>query len=536
MSPAAGGAASPSRTRAPAAARRREAGTRSDPMLLVAVFVSGGAVMVVEILGTRVLSPFFGVGLFIWSALLSVTLGSLAAGYFLGGILADRAPRRRVLYAVILAAGVLVGLAPLFARPALIFGDGLGIRLGALASATLLFAPSLVAFGMVGPVAVRLAAFEVAVAGRAAGRVYAVSTAGSLLATLLAGFWLVPNFSVRAILFGTSVVLIVMAVLGMFREGASRAVAALLLAPFVGLAGARAGTLPGITILARAQSFYGRLSVVEDRARGVRFLRSDHSFLGGFDPKSHQPAFGFLHLLEAIRFARPRGRDLLQIGLGIGTLPMALSPHGIRTDVVEIDPEVIRLAREWFAFEPSGDVTCQDGRAFLHRVAKRYDFVVHDTFTGGAVPDHLLSVEVLERIREVLRPGGLLALNFVGAYQGPLAASAQAVAATVRHVFPHVRCFRDLSPAKDPEGLSNLLFFASDDPVDFAIPPGTTFESPLCEEILTSFQGWEVLRDVPAGAPVVTDARNPLARLSLPVSEAYRGLMRGLYGREFWLE
>src|SRR5688572_29523780 len=115
--------------------------------LFLTVFVAGLAVIVIEILGTRIVGPDFGVSLFVWSALLMVTLGSLAAGYYAGGVVIDRAPSGRILGIVVAAAGVLLAMVAALSQPLLGFCENLGPRGGPLISATLLFAPSLVALG-----------------------------------------------------------------------------------------------------------------------------------------------------------------------------------------------------------------------------------------------------------------------------------------------------------------------------------------------------------------------------------------------------
>jgi MFS family permease len=216
------------------------------------VFGTGAAVMVIEILGTRVIGPVFGVSLFVWSALLAVTLGSLAVGYYAGGALVDRHPRRQILGLLVAGSGALLGLTPLLRRPVLLCSESLGARGGALLSAFLLFAPALAALGAVGPVVVRLATEDYRAAGRRVGSVYAISTAGSLIGTLVTGFELVPAFDVDRILLGTAVLLVLLGAVPLALRGRPAALLALLL-PGISLA-APAPRLPaGIVIVERAQ-------------------------------------------------------------------------------------------------------------------------------------------------------------------------------------------------------------------------------------------------------------------------------------------
>jgi MFS family permease len=497
------------------------------------VFMTGAAVMVVEILGTRIIGPIFGVSLFVWAALLAVTLASLAGGYYCGGALADRMPTRRLFSLVVTAAGALLGIAPLINHPVLRLAEHLGPRGGPLLGAALLFGPGLVVLGMVGPIAVRLATSDVRSTGHRVGGVYAISTAGSLVATLVTAFLLIPSFETNHILVGTALLLVVLGAVPLTLRGKPIVLAALIV-PAITVAIPTSKLPAGLVMVDRSQSPYGLVEVIDDPARGVRFLRAEHSIIGGHFTQDRSACFSFLHLLESLRFVRPQAKDLLQIGLGIGSLPMAVKPYGIKADVVEIDPEVVRMARQHFGFSTQGSVYVEDARTFVRRTDRSYDIIVHDTFTGGATPEHLLSVEVLKRIHDILRPGGVMALNFPGYLAGPKAQASWAVARTLRSVFPVVRVFRDSSPSERPDEVANLVFFASASPLDFTVPENAKFENDSCRSVLRAFNRWEVLGSVPDG-PVITDRWNPLARLQLPIAEDHFAAMNELLPAELWL-
>jgi hypothetical protein len=233
---------------------------------------------------------------------------------------------------------------------------------------------------------------------------------------------------------------------------------------------------------------------------------------------------------------RPHATRLLQIGLGSGALPTALAPYGIESDVVEIDPEVVRIAQEHFKFSTTGQIRVEDGRTSLRSLAPAsYDLVVHDTFTGGNSPEHLMSLEFLRHLRSVMRPGAILALNFVGFQHGPEAAASRAVLRTLRAVFPLVKVYRDMPPKELPDSISNLVFFASDEPFGFAIPANAAFENEVCEHILRTFQEWEVPLTGPLGS-LITDDQNPLARLQLAIASDHFSFMRQLLPVEVWLD
>jgi hypothetical protein len=490
--------------------------------------------MLVEIVGTRVLTPFFGVGLYVWSALLVVTLGSLSLGYYVGGWLADRHSGAALPLELIFA-GAGVAIAPVLRVPLLRVLDGADLRLGALVSALILFGPALCAMGMVSTTAVKLAVQGSSETGRTVGLVYAVSTLGSLFGTLMAGFWLVPNFPVSGILWTVALALVAMGLSGMRRsergKAISVAVVALFLLPLIDMDHA-----PGPwKILARRASLYGELSVVEDTSHEVplRLLRADHSLIGA-QWEGGVPAFEFVHVLESAVLAQPSAKNALLIGLGIGSAAPYLIEQGIEVDVVELDPGVVDLAREHFGFQTNGQMFVQDARTLLRTLDTRYDIIVHDTFTGGATPEHLLSLEVMQLLQLRLRPRGLLVLNLVGATQGEVSAATRAVDRTIREAFPHVRLFRDGLP-KTEGRLRNLVFFASQYPIDFDWSVAESDPSPARKQVFSQMRHWEVTSPL-SGGRLITDESNPIASLGTAVSEKHHAVMREMYPTEFWLQ
>src|SRR5574341_855300 len=153
--------------------------------IYVAVIICGAAVLAIEILGTRVIAPFYGVSLYTWSGLISVTLAALSVGYVLGGRWADRGPQLHRFCLVIAAAGIWIFIIPWIRTPLLNAAEPLGLRTTVLIAATVLFFPPLALLGMVGPYAIRLMASSLEVVGRTAGNLYALSTASSVIAAVV---------------------------------------------------------------------------------------------------------------------------------------------------------------------------------------------------------------------------------------------------------------------------------------------------------------------------------------------------------------
>lgn len=496
------------------------------PFLLFTAAACGALVMVVEVLGSRVIGPFFGVSLFVWTALISVALLALALGYALGGQLADRHPRPAPLYALIAAAGVAVALVPLLKAPVLQATLPLGLRWGALASALLLFGPGLVLLGCVSPFVVRLAAQEWGRLGRTVGVFTAVSTAGSLLGTVATGFFLIAWVGVARAFVVAGALLVTLGA-SYFVLFARRRAA--LPAPLLVLALLPGGELPAVTmadgtrasVVHSQDSAYGTIRVVDYRFGDVhhREMIIDGLVQGGIDLASRRSVYEYPYLLQWLPLAlRPDARSGLVIGLGAGVVPTALQALGVATDVVDIDPAVVDVARRWFGFDPRGEVHVDDARYFLARAGRRYDIVVLDVFNGDTTPGHLLSVEALRLARSRLSDGGVLATNLVGGV-GANATMTAAVVATLRAVFTTVEVHPVFEPRRADDA-GNLVIVAHDGPVS-ALPPDLPGPvHPLAEPLLRRVWGRRA-EGLPA-APVLTDDFNPLDVRDIAVKEAVR--------------
>ena len=442
-------------------------------LLALATVVAGAAVMAVEVAGARLLGPFFGVSLFVWTALITVTLGCLAVGAALGGSLADSGRSPDLLFGLLAAAGAAALLVPV-ARPVVLAAAApLGPRFGAVAAAALLFGPCLLPLGAVSPWVVRLVAGDLSHVGRAAGYLGAASTVGSLAGTLATGFFLVAWVGVSrvftlagALLLGLAAVYFVV-----FRRRWGALVLVVLAAAVPGEPGPVSKVMANgttVTEVARREGFYGRVQVVDYRygAAHTREMLIDGLVQGGVDTASGLSVYEHVYFLELLsRAARPAARSCLVIGLGPGLVPSWFERQGVRTDVVEINPDVVDLAREHFGWRPSGRVRIEDARRVLREPGESYDLVILDVFTGDATPGHLLTREALRDLRGHLAPGGLVALNLAGSLRSETFGTASLVK-TLENAFASVQ----LRPTFDPgqgEGWGNIVVLAS----DAALPP-----------------------------------------------------------------
>ncbi|KAJ5735623.1 uncharacterized protein N7483_000748 [Penicillium malachiteum] len=253
----------------------------------------------------------------------------------------------------------------------------------------------------------------------------------------------------------------------------------------------------GYTMLARQESYTGYISVLENNQDGFRVMRCDHSLLGGqwikstpgYHPQVEDPIYAVFAMLEAVRLVEPDNgvhrvdadSKALVIGLGIGTTPAALMKHGIDTTIVEIDPVVYKFATQYFNLPSNHVAAIEDATQFVKKAQKaawpKYDYIVHDVFTGGAEPAELFTFEFLKDLSSLLKDDGVIAINYasdITLYPTGL------IVRTIQTVFPSCRMFRENGATEDAANpdFTNMVLFckkSASTPLRFREPVQSDF-------------------------------------------------------------
>jgi spermidine synthase len=381
------------------------------------VFGAGIGALATEITASRLLAPYFGASTIVWANLIGLVLAALALGYWLGGRLADRWPSPRLLGYIVLAAAVAVGMIPFVARPFLnltvqsLDQASVGAVVGSFVAVLLLFAPPVVLLGVVSPFAVRLAVPSVAAAGTVAGRLYALSTAGSLVGTFLPALVLIPAVGTQRTFLITAALIAFSSsfVLGL-RYAAVAAALGVLVAVPPGVVKAQPG------LLHEESSRYQYIQVVE-RPDGERvlYLNEGVAVHSVWWPNTVLTG-GYWDTFLAIPplLGRPL-RSVAILGNAGGTIARALGVYYPRAHVdgVELDPAVTRVGFRYFDMgdNPRLTVHTADARPYLRTTHRRYDLIVIDAYQQPYVPFYLATREFFRLVRDRLRPGGIVALN-----------------------------------------------------------------------------------------------------------------------------
>lgn len=425
----------------------------------------GAAVMVVEILGAKLLAPHLGTSHFVWTAQIAVTLVALAAGYYVGGRMADRRPGLRPLFVGILLAAIYLVGSVAAARAVTDWSMRFALPTAALLSSSFLFLPPLALLATCVPFLIRSLAGSLDGVAGTVGRLSAISTAGSLAGTLLVGYALIPYLPNSRIMYLTAAALMTCSVayfIGWERRRSPGATGlALMIAAGAGLFGLRASAAPPwqgtrMRELHRSNSNFGELQVLESLDGKYRSYLNDLLVQNQYDATTHQSINAFTYVLQRLAHAYVANpRRVLCIGMGVGVVPMAFAAEGAQVDVVEINPAVVPLATRYFDFRAERvSLSIDDGRHALRTAqAGTYDAVILDAFLGESSPAHLMTREAFEDVARVLAPGGALVINSFGDLQPGQDFLPASLAKTLQAVFPSVRVHHI--------GSGNVYFVAS---------------------------------------------------------------------------
>jgi len=404
------------------------------------IFLTGAVVLALEVLSSRIMTPYFGVSLYIWAGILSTTLSFLALGYYLGGHFTRRYDKATItwiyfLLPILSATSIFVAcifypvLFPLLSQTDLIFGSF-------VASAVLLALP-LVCLSAMNPVLISLRRnqSQVSDGDGGAGQVFFVSTVGSVAGVLATAFVIIPSSTNFNALLWLALGLCALTALFCSNDSSlSRS------QKFRLLGGALAvGLASGAFIIeqdsylkrlassdksdlkfemaAEYSSVFGNIKVVEIRFPDEETLPIKAYFQDGLlqnrTTLDNVSVSMYTYVLDRLaKIFVPQAKSALVLGLGAGIVPQDLKRRGLDVTVVDINPDAIKAATEHFGFKPGAyDMRLQDARTFVRKCKQPFDVVVVDLYQGDSTPDYLLTAEFFSDLRRCIRNGGAVVMN-----------------------------------------------------------------------------------------------------------------------------
>ena len=417
----------------------------------IIAFIEGACVMAIELDGAKMIAPFYGTSLYVWAAVLAVTLGGLTTGYFLGGWASYRFSGHKLLFSVLLLGTLLIALMPVIALHIMPATSELGLRMGALISEICFMFLPLICMGMVSPTLIQMSNTDLKGTGKTAGTIYAVSTIGGIIMTLLMGFYLLPEWGIRksiiliTILLGSMPVLLFI-VSHKYKLWLGSGLLILIILFIVGAIAFQDPELP-IKFLYRSEGILGQVSVLDnpqpETNRLFRLLFINQIPQTQVNVKL-MPASGWLypHRLATLASIKPRHSKALLIGMGGGSIAMELKKMGFDLDIVEIDKRMPEVAEKYFAFTPDSiNIIIDDGRHFIRTAKKKYDLVITDVLNGESQPFHLFTMEAFTELKKITAPDALILINFQGYIRGEHGRAARSIYKTLQESGYFVKYF-----------------------------------------------------------------------------------------------
>jgi len=501
----------------------------------ILAFTASACTLIIELVAGRIMAPIIGVSLYTWTSIIGVVLAGISLGNFIGGKLADRFGSRRTLFVLFILSG-LAALSVLYTATAFSSFQApqslpLLLRI-VVFTAAIFFLPSCV-LGTISPLLVKLTLRDLSRSGDIVGKIYAVSTAGSILGTFATGFYLISLFGTRPIMLGVGITCFVLALLfgdwsWIFRRKSAAAMSVFLIAAAVATYWLLDNGSLKSECLKETNYYCIKVSSETKDNEHLKLLVLDHlvhSYNSIENPQHLTYGYEFTYAAYAEYMARrrPDGRlRVLFIGGGGYTFPRYLQSRypGTISDVIEIDPEVTQVAIQYLGLEPRSDIRSinLDARLAVAQMPadQVYDLIIGDAFHGLSVPYHLTTLEFTRQLKSHLAPDGIYLVNLI---DGRKAEFVRSEAATLSQAFSYVAAMPVIE--QYTEQSSNLwVVVGSSTPLQREAYFNAAEVSPRPDIAKTLWDGTRLTDFLASGrAVVLTDEYAPVDNLLAPVLE-----------------
>lgn len=430
------------------------------------VFIAGAIILILEILGTRILAPFYGTTVYVWAATITVTLFSLALGYFSGGYIADKF-KKNILNILIFFSGTFIITIPFIKTHILLLSESLDYKFGIFFSCLIIFSMPLILLGAVTPYALKMVTEEFLHLGIKAGKLYAISTVGSLAGAIVTVFFLIPFFGIKSILFGIGFLLIIISFIFIFLEKSNK-IYLIFYSIFFPVIYLLLTSIPRPYFLNETEikyvtdTPYFNLKVIQQK--NIRSLILDGCLQSDYDVSQKSFIVPYLKLFAKTVERQKDIKNILILGLGGGGAQSYLKNKDIKIDFVEIDKKVVDIAKEYFNF--NGTVYIDDARYFIKRSQKKYDIILADIYGAFVFYHYVLSKEAIFEMKKILNENGIFVINLIGNVDSKTFYCDDnyilAVNETLKTNFRNIRLIATNS------GISNILIYASDNDIKIA--------------------------------------------------------------------
>ncbi len=432
------------------------------------VFLSGAIEMGLELLASRILSPYVGSSNVVWTSIIGIILASMSLGYWYGGKKAEENAGKDKLAEILLEATFFTSLIPLFETLFVkrIAGLSNNLIFSAIICAISVFSIPSFLLAMVSPIAVKIKTEKTADVGTSSGGISALSTLGSIIGTFFMGFVLIPHIGVSNINIGITLILTIMSII--IRENRDKkyfylVVFIVSLSAICIITGKYIFKKSNPDIILDTDSQYSRIWVtnVKNQNGNYKTLQVDMGLESYLDTNTNEMGAEYLKFYDLFDYYNKNAKNTLLIGGAAYTYPMHyLNKYSDKNiDVVEIDDKMTKIAEEEFGLNLNDErikVYSQDGRSFFNYSKNKYDTILIDAFKGLNIPFELTTYEALENAKTLLNDNGLVITNIISGIDGNGADFLKYEYATYKAVFDDVKLFK-VKDVRTTEESQNLI-------------------------------------------------------------------------------
>lgn len=432
--------------------------------------VEGAAVMAVELLSARMLAPYFGASLYVWTTVIGITLISLAIGYFIGGKIEAKQLSIHTIHWVLLGAAVFLVCMHISAQYLTNALQSVPFQTALVAVSVWLIMPPLILLGMVPTLVIRYVSVD-ATAAQTTGYVFTLSSVAGIVMLFVLGFYVIPTFglTVPSLFIGLLVGLVPLTKLLVHQKYVS-----LLFVLFLGVSVWQRNPVkasPDVKVLHFSEGILGQVLVADVFKNGKGETRNDRMLFVNrigqtqIDNNTGRYLWNYITFASPIASILPEGSNALLLGLGGGSVANMLSQKlKFSVDAVELDERIAKVATKYFVLSKDVKVVTDDARHYLETTQKRYDLIFFDVFKGDLPPPHVLSVECFTKAKTLLTGNGLIIVNFNGFLNDDIGNPGRSVLRTLEAAGFAVK----ILPTPGDEEKRNTLFVATQQPQSFA--------------------------------------------------------------------
>jgi len=436
--------------------------THKKKFLYSLSFIEGGAVMSTELVGAKILAPYFGTSLYVWACVMALTLGGLACGYFFGGRLSIKPNHEKILMISVLCAAVYICCLPMLTFLLVYLASNFSLIPAVLISSWVVLFPPVFIMGMISPLIIKSITTTQKEVGKKSGEIYATSTLGGICFTFTTAFYTIPQWGLTITLIINASLLAVFSIIYFAKRKTFFPSLFFLASIFFSFKTIHKNP----STLYLKEGLLGKLEVkdisykTDTSSEVIRYLLINNIVQSCVDAKTNQSKLLYSDvLIENLSLINPAAKTALVLGLGGGVISNMLVKKNIQVTGVELDGRVIDVAKKYFNLSNEVIIIKDDARHALYQLKNKYDVVVIDLFAGEVTPSHVLSEECFLKIKSLLNPNGFIFINTYGYLAGKAGKGNQVLINTLKQAgFASTICF---SGDIEHEDYRNLLLFAS---------------------------------------------------------------------------